>query len=159
MSMTTDVGQMMLDSASRILSDLGPEARETGNPEKLWQAFDAAGFAHALVPEASGGLGLGWAEAGELFREIGRHAVPCPLVETMLAARLLADADCRPPSGILTLTDTSMGDVSALDGRHGHGCLGAVALGMWWHRVRCLMGMGWHCCPWTWCRLRRSTST
>ena len=45
-----------------------------------------------VVPEEDGGVGLGWAEAGLVFEQLGRSLVPGPLVGTLLAAGVIDDA-------------------------------------------------------------------
>jgi len=45
------------------------------------------------VPEAKGGLGLGWVEAAVLLEEIGRHVAPAPFLSNLLALEALADAE------------------------------------------------------------------
>ena len=58
-------------------------------PQALWRALTDAGHAAALVPENAGGAGLEMADALSLLISAGRHAVPAPLAETMLAGWLL----------------------------------------------------------------------
>ena len=59
-------------------------------PQALWRALTDAGYAAALVPESAGGAGLEMADALSLLISAGRHAVPAPLAETMLAGWLLS---------------------------------------------------------------------
>lgn len=83
----------------------------------LWSRLAGAGVFALAVPEAyEGGLGPRPVEVAVAFTELGRHAVPGPLVETVAAAALLArlaergkDGPARrllPPlaSGALTAT-------------------------------------------------------
>ncbi|MCK8432392.1 acyl-CoA/acyl-ACP dehydrogenase [Streptomyces sp. D2-8] len=58
----------------------------------LWSRLAAAGVFALAVPEAYEGLGLRPAELAVAFVELGRHAVPGPLVETVTAAVLLKGA-------------------------------------------------------------------
>ncbi len=76
-------------------------------PSDFWDAAEEAGLTLAMVPEASGGVGLdpqGWAA---LIRLAGAHAVPLPLAETMLANRLLVAGGLAPRTGILSLASAT----------------------------------------------------
>lgn len=77
------------------------EAGDAG--DTLWQALEASGFLDALVPEAQGGAGLSLREVGPLVQACGRHALPLPFAETMLARALFAQAGRSAPVGPLTL--------------------------------------------------------
>ncbi|GAA4047596.1 acyl-CoA dehydrogenase family protein [Streptomyces shaanxiensis] len=56
----------------------------------LWSRIAEAGVFALAVPEAYEGLGPRPVELAVAFVELGRHAVPGPLVETVTAAALLA---------------------------------------------------------------------
>ncbi|MGW1283142.1 acyl-CoA dehydrogenase family protein [Streptomyces sp. NPDC001118] len=56
----------------------------------LWRRLAEAGVFGLAVPEEHGGLGPHPVELALAFMELGRHAVPGPLVETVAAAILLA---------------------------------------------------------------------
>ncbi|AZQ34091.1 acyl-CoA dehydrogenase [Streptomyces cyaneochromogenes] len=56
----------------------------------LWSRIAQAGVFALAVPEAYEGLGPRPVELAVAFVELGRHAVPGPLVETVTAAALLA---------------------------------------------------------------------
>ncbi|MER5939724.1 acyl-CoA dehydrogenase family protein [Streptomyces sp. NPDC001928] len=56
----------------------------------LWSRIADAGVFALAVPETYEGLGLRPVELAFGFMELGRHAVPGPLVETVTAAALLA---------------------------------------------------------------------
>ncbi|WP_055491784.1 acyl-CoA dehydrogenase family protein [Streptomyces sp. TP-A0356] len=56
----------------------------------LWSRLAEAGVFALAVPEAYEGVGPLPVELAVAFVELGRHAVPGPLVETVLAAALLA---------------------------------------------------------------------
>lgn len=63
----------------------------------MWQAFEESGFLDALVPVERDGVGLLPADVHPLWQAIGRHAVPLPVGETMIARALL---DRAPPGPI-----------------------------------------------------------
>ncbi|MFI1963344.1 acyl-CoA dehydrogenase family protein [Streptomyces pathocidini] len=61
----------------------------------LWRRLADAGVFGLAVPEAYGGVGLLPVELGVAFTQLGRHAVPGPVVETVASAVLLARlAEC-----------------------------------------------------------------
>ncbi|MFE1837040.1 acyl-CoA dehydrogenase family protein [Streptomyces sviceus] len=64
----------------------------------LWGRVAEAGVFALAVPEAYEGLGPRPAELAVAFVELGRHAVPGPLVETVTAATLLAALDDTGPA-------------------------------------------------------------
>lgn len=70
-------------------------------PQALWRALTEAGYTAALVPESAGGAGLEMSDALSLLVSAGRHAVPAPLAETMLAGWLLSAAGIALPEGPL----------------------------------------------------------
>lgn len=76
----------------------------------LWQAIEDAGFCDALVPEARGGAGLGLRDAFALFEACGRHALPVPLAQTVMARALLADAGRSAPPGAIALAASAHAD-------------------------------------------------
>ncbi|MCY3911365.1 MAG: acyl-CoA/acyl-ACP dehydrogenase [bacterium] len=70
----------------RGLADCG------GVDRRLWGELADTGVFSLVVPEDEGGVGLGWAEAGLVFEQLGRALVPGPLVGTLLAAGVVDDA-------------------------------------------------------------------
>ena len=64
----------------------------------LWSRIADAGVFALAVPEEYGGLGVGAVELAVAFVELGRHAVPGPLVETVAAATVLAGLDDPGPA-------------------------------------------------------------
>ena len=106
------MNDQVAETARRILSahagEIGQAIGEAGQVSEgaaagwvpaLWAALEAAGLAHALVPEAAGGYGLAPEEALSLTAIAGAHAAPVPLGETMVANRLLAMAGMAPATG------------------------------------------------------------
>ncbi|WP_406215203.1 acyl-CoA dehydrogenase family protein [Streptomyces canus] len=57
----------------------------------LWRRIAEAGVFALAIPEAYEGLGPRPLELALAFAELGRHAVPGPLVETVVAATLLTE--------------------------------------------------------------------
>jgi alkylation response protein AidB-like acyl-CoA dehydrogenase len=91
----TDDQAALAAELARFLSDrVTPEARRAAAERpgavdrELWRALGELGTFSLTVPEARGGVGLGMAEATLVFEELGRAAVPGPLIGTFLAAAL-----------------------------------------------------------------------
>jgi len=98
----------LLEPFDRMLDAIAPpeavRAIERGEtPDAMWDAVAASGFLDALVPEAAGGFGLPAAAVQPLWQALGRHAVPLPVGETMLARALLAGAGVAAPDGPIVL--------------------------------------------------------
>jgi acyl-CoA dehydrogenase len=100
---------LVREVAAKLFRDLTPpklvnDAEAGLFPAALWRAANEAGFPDALAAgaERSGDL-AGMADAAAILREAGRHAVPLPLAETMIARWLLAGAGIAVPEGPLTL--------------------------------------------------------
>jgi alkylation response protein AidB-like acyl-CoA dehydrogenase len=72
--------------AVRALADQG------GVDPDRWRELAEMGVFSLRLPEADGGVGLGWADTVLAFEELGRALVPGPLVWTHLAAGLIDGA-------------------------------------------------------------------
>ena len=57
-----------------------------------WRELADTGVFSLVLPEAAGGVGLGYADAVLVFEELGRALVPGPLVGTFLAAGVVDGA-------------------------------------------------------------------
>lgn len=86
------------------------EAGEGHSPE-LWARLAEMGVLAILVPEDDGGMGASFTDAVLLFEQLGRFAVPGPVVEHMVAAPLLSGG----PSAA-GIDDGSAVVTAALDG-------------------------------------------
>jgi acyl-CoA dehydrogenase len=69
----------------------------------LWRAVEEGGLTRPHLPEDAGGAGGSWLEAYTIVRASGRHTVPLPLADTVLASWLLATAGLEIPDGPLTV--------------------------------------------------------
>jgi alkylation response protein AidB-like acyl-CoA dehydrogenase len=103
---------LVRDSARSFLADKAPVAhlrklRDSRDPDgfsrELWKAFSEMGFCGILIPESSGGAGLGYVEAGIIMEEIGRNLTPSPFLATALlgATALLRDGDAARNAALL----------------------------------------------------------
>jgi hypothetical protein len=105
---------LVFDAATRLFADLSTEAvinaAEAGTwPKDLWLAVHDAGFLDVLAADGSFALG-GFTDAGAILRAAGQHAVPLPLVETMLGRWWLAGAGIAAPPGPLAIAPVEPGD-------------------------------------------------
>ncbi|HMO75731.1 MAG TPA: acyl-CoA dehydrogenase family protein [Sphingopyxis sp.] len=90
-----------LEPFERMLEDVATPAavravEQGGSTDAMWAAFAESGFLDALAPEDRGGAGLPLAEVQPLWMALGRHAVPLPVGETMIARALLTEAPGGP---------------------------------------------------------------
>ena len=86
---------MLRDSASVFLTENSPVSRlrelrdsrdASGFSRELWAAFAEMGFTGILIPEAQGGLGLGYVEAGVVMEEIGHNLAASPFLASSVVA-------------------------------------------------------------------------
>lgn len=97
------------ETVEQILADtLGQadiEATEQRHlPTALYEALIDNGVTAMLVPEDKGGIGADIGDAFAILRAMGAAAAPGPIVETILANRLLSDAGLDPIQGLIGLT-------------------------------------------------------
>ena len=98
----------LIDPFARLIEDICTPAairavEEGGDVAPVWQAFSESGFLDALVAEEAGGAGLSLADAAPLIALLGRHAVPLPVGDTMIARALLARAGIEAPAGPIAI--------------------------------------------------------
>ncbi|MCX4880109.1 acyl-CoA dehydrogenase family protein [Streptomyces sp. NBC_00847] len=106
MRFVLDAGQRAFaDSLDAMLTAAGTPSvvrewsrGEHGSGRALWSRIAEAGVFALTVPEEYGGLGAGPVELVVAFVELGRHAVPGPLVETVAATALLLGLDDPGPA-------------------------------------------------------------
>ena len=126
--------QIVLDQVERLLAaHPGVKGIEAGEwPEELWEALEGLGLPLLLVPEELGGIGLGWGDAAEVWRVVGRHGAPAPVGECMVANGLLAAVGIEPRGGFTSLgAPTPFGRFAAqLLGEGGLYAVGAVTTGI-----------------------------
>lgn len=103
--------QMLADTLGRLLADAQVTPRVEGFDAALWQQVVELGVPDLLVPEAQGGVGGDWDDAGAVLHALGYHAAPLPLGEAMLAAQLAAQAGLERPAGLLLLAPQAQGRI------------------------------------------------
>lgn len=98
---------LLRESCARLFADLATrdaiESAAHAFPDALWASVEASGLARPHLPEAQGGGGGSWIDAGTILVEAGRAALPLPLAETIAGASLLASAGLAVPEGPLTV--------------------------------------------------------
>ena len=67
------------------------KAEERGFDEDLWRAALASDLPTMAVSESRGGAGASMIDLVLVVREMGRHLAPIPLVEVLVASRLLSE--------------------------------------------------------------------
>lgn len=91
----TEEQTMLRDSARGFMADSAPvtqlrKLRDSQNADgfsrSVWQRFADMGFTGVLVPEANGGTGLGYVEAGIVMEEIGRNLTASPFLASGLVS-------------------------------------------------------------------------
>jgi len=81
--------QVLADMSSHErLKDLAAEGDHVDR--KAWDALAGTGVVGAAVPEAHGGLGLGFLAIAVALEEVGRHASPVPLLTSVMGAMPIA---------------------------------------------------------------------
>jgi alkylation response protein AidB-like acyl-CoA dehydrogenase len=115
----SDIQQMLRDSARDWLSEVGGAGRvrsvralADGFDPGTWAGMGELGWTGILLPEASGGAGLGLAPALTLAEELGRAAAPEPFVASaIMAATVLARASGEPAARLAS--SLAAGQISA----------------------------------------------
>ena len=91
--MASESQQLIVESSSRLLSDhVSPsliESVENGSfADALWSQLVDQGLLLLGLDEAAGGFGGTFGDQLALLRQMGRHAVPAPVADTLLANHL-----------------------------------------------------------------------
>jgi alkylation response protein AidB-like acyl-CoA dehydrogenase len=99
----TDDQRLFAETVREVLSkSCPPEAVRAAGTDprarrgKAWRALAEIGLLGAHVPEEYGGLGLGPVDTVLAQEELGRAAVPGPIVETAVAAPILVGSEWLP---------------------------------------------------------------
>jgi alkylation response protein AidB-like acyl-CoA dehydrogenase len=86
---------MLRDSAAQFLAENATvshlrKLRDTKDPDgfsrPVWKQFNELGFTGMLIPEAQGGLGLGFVEVGALMEQVGHHLSASPFLASSVLA-------------------------------------------------------------------------
>uniref|UniRef100_Q07VF4 Acyl-CoA dehydrogenase domain protein n=1 Tax=Rhodopseudomonas palustris (strain BisA53) TaxID=316055 RepID=Q07VF4_RHOP5 len=110
-----DTDTIVAATAERIFADLADAqtihaCKDDRWKAPLWHALSEAGLPLAWVPEDCGGAGVSLAEGFGVISAAGRFALGVPLVETMLAGWVLAQAHIASPDGAMTVAPANPRD-------------------------------------------------
>lgn len=113
----------LLDEACPLSEVRKLQETPEGHSPELWKQLGELGWLGLIIPEAHGGVGLGWLDLIVLLEETGRSLFPGPLVSNTLAAATLVDAgdDAQQSRWLPGLADGScIGTVALLDEREAY---------------------------------------
>jgi acyl-CoA dehydrogenase len=99
----SELRTLLAETTERVLAKLPQDFAAA------WSEIERAGLQNVLLQEDKGGFGGGFEDAHLVFRAAGRHATALPLVETILATRLISDAELIIPDGAITLSSVARG--------------------------------------------------
>ncbi|WP_298685804.1 acyl-CoA dehydrogenase [uncultured Sphingomonas sp.] len=110
----TDDQAMVVETFARFLDEHSSMARvraalPSGFDADLWRGIAEMGAFALRVPEDAGGLGLSTFDAALIMEEVGRTLASGPIVEAIVAARLLATLGESETLGRLTAGDAIVG--------------------------------------------------
>jgi acyl-CoA dehydrogenase len=99
---------LLADTITRLFRDaltdnMRKEAEASGWCAPLWTMVEEHGLPALFLSEDDGGFGGGMEDAALVARLAGQFAVPAPIVESMLANRLLVAAKLALPDGLTTV--------------------------------------------------------
>jgi alkylation response protein AidB-like acyl-CoA dehydrogenase len=83
----------------------------------LWRRIAELGWSGLAVPEAHGGLGIRMAGIAGLIEEVGRHALPSPLVATLDATFALRSAGAAAGPWLARIADGASASLAIADAR------------------------------------------
>lgn len=111
--------QLLADAIERPFRELGvggASAAAAGFDPDAWRQIEELGLPLLLVAEADGGVGGDWEDAFEVLHAAGRGALPLPVGEAMLAARLLSAAGLPAADGLAVIAPVVEGGTLEVDG-------------------------------------------
>ena len=134
MNDTSEMRTILGDTVEKLFAEnLDRKCREDAEagefPQALWTAVEENGLTMALVPEDMGGTALSFEDTQVIIRGAGRHAVPIPLADCILANGLMAKAGITPPVGVTCLAPVRRKDSFTVDGEDVSGTAGRVPWG------------------------------
>lgn len=109
----TELGELLGDSVGRLFAandSAATTCRDGSWPSALWHDLQEMGVPLIMVEEKRGGVGGCWEDAFSVLQLAGRHAIPLPLGEVILAAHLLNTADVPTRPGIYTVATQVAGE-------------------------------------------------
>lgn len=104
----------------------GGAAKAADATAPLWSALEEAGITSI---GAGGEDDVEFADAMELIRRAGYHALPVPLAETIMARHMLARVGIEAPEGAITLAVPGAGELPKLENGRLTGAIRSVPYG------------------------------
>jgi len=98
---------LLCDTAEALFASIKGQEFNRG-----WAAVEEAGFPSLLIPQEKGGFGGDAGDLSSIARLAGHHALPLPLCETIVVAKLLGDAGLAAPPGASSFAADASGIVS-----------------------------------------------
>jgi alkylation response protein AidB-like acyl-CoA dehydrogenase len=137
----SEISTLLAETCSRLFADLvtADSMRDTEAgawPGDLWSVLEENGLTRALVPEAQGGTGVSWLDAAPILHAAGYYSAPVPLVETVVAGWLLAQA------GVVAVICHSTNRTSRATST---GCRGVKLRHMSWRLLKAADSRSWFC--------------
>ncbi len=85
--------------------------------EGLWKQIVELGWTGLAVPEAAGGLGIKTVGIAGLVEEVGRHALPSPLIPTLCATAALRAAGAEALAWLSRIADGASASLATTNAR------------------------------------------
>jgi acyl-CoA dehydrogenase len=101
MSRSSEERALLAETADKLFAGIasGEQDRAEAIAAASWHAIEESGITALFVPEDEGGFGGTWEDAFVLLHAVGVHGVSLPIAETLLARRLLRQAQIEAPLG------------------------------------------------------------
>jgi len=104
----SETGKIFSESLARLFTNHDAAAGITSGrtlawSDSLWKDLHELGLPLLMVEEQKGGAGAGTADLFDVLAIAGRHAVPVPVTESVIATWLANQHDLQLPAGATTL--------------------------------------------------------
>lgn len=111
-----ELTNILAETVQRLFGDLMAEGMPKSNDqsvfETLWNTVEELGIPNLFLSEENNGFEGSWQDAFPVFKQLGYHAIPLPLGETIVAKKILQDLDITIPEMAITIgtaNDVSIG--------------------------------------------------
>ncbi|WP_374973364.1 acyl-CoA dehydrogenase family protein [Spongiibacter marinus] len=111
----SDMQATLLDMVQRLFGSFDYSAlADEQCASAAWEEMETLGLSRLMLSEANGGFDGQWQDAVLVSQQLGRHAVPLPLVETILARHVLQQGQLpQPAKGTLAIAHCAPDDLQA----------------------------------------------
>ena len=121
-------------SETRLLQATLDQLMVGTDPASLWDELEKGGFSRVGVPVEAGGSGGTIEQSHAVFERVGSFAAAVPVVETLVAGWLCAEAGLELPAGTVTVAPARPGDDLAVTQDAGGWMVSGVAHRVPWAR-------------------------